>query len=77
MSRLHSATYVIPTHRPLWQRVVRRLRLAYLRWLLRSVVDEREGYERAGVPLGPLYLINSVNLESDLRARIAVYEVLS
>ncbi len=77
MIRLHSATYTIPTRRPLWMRLWVRLQLAYLRWCLRSLIDERDGYERAGVPLGPIYIINSEHQERDLRNRIGVLECLA
>ena len=64
------------TSRPLWRRVVMRLELAWCRWQLRSIVDEVNGYEDAGVKLGPVYLINCENQARDLRARISVLEFL-
>lgn len=76
MSRLYDACHVIPTHRPLWQRAVLRVHLAYLRWCLRAVIEEREGYVRAGLVLGPQYAANSARQEDELRSRIAVLEVL-
>ena len=77
MSRLHCARYSIPTRRPLWQRILTRIDLAWSRWRLQCLIDEREGYERAGVRLGPLYIINSEHMERDLRSRIGVLEILS
>ena len=55
--------------------VQRRLLLAYLRFCLRCVVDERETYQVAGVPLGPQYLRNSERQASVLRSRIAMLEI--
>lgn len=76
MSRLHCARYVIPTRQPLWRRIAIRIDLAWSRWRLQCLIDEREGYERAGVQMGPLYIINSENMEMDLRSRIGVLECL-
>lgn len=53
----------------------RRALLAYLRFCLRCVVDEREAYQLAGVPLGRQYLANSERQASVLRARIALLEI--
>lgn len=82
MSRLHSATYVIPTRRPLWMRLWVRLQLSVLRGQLECLVDERAGYQlAASMPetkfkLGPQYLENCATQERELNARIAVLEVL-
>jgi len=56
--------------RAVWRRIL----LAYLRFCLRCIEDERETYERAGVPLGPRYLENSERQASLLRSRIAMLE---
>ncbi len=89
MNRLHCARYTIPTRRSPLQRLVRAIELAYLRWCLRSVVDERDGYlkaeEQARAELGdafepivgPEYLANSKKQEDELNARIALLEVHS
>ncbi len=68
-----SAT-IIPTRRSMAWRAFRFARLAVLRWQERCVIDEREGYLDAGVPLGPQYLANSVAKEEELRVEIALLE---
>lgn len=54
--------------------MIRFLRLAYLRWCLRCVNDERTAYQAANFPLGPQYLRNSAAMARDLRSRIAALE---
>jgi hypothetical protein len=82
MSRLHCALYTIPLHRPWWQRVWIWLQLRNLRAKLECLQDERDGYvEAASMPgsefkLGEKYLANCAEQESELKARIAVLEVL-
>lgn len=75
MSRLHCARYVIPTHRPWWSTAWRALHLRYLRWCLRCVVDEREGYLAAGMALGEQYLANCEKQIKDFEGRISLLEV--
>lgn len=77
MSRLHCARYTIPLHRPWWATAWRALQLRWLRWLLRSVVDERDGYIAAGMALGEKYLANSFAQERRLKGRIALLEIHS
>lgn len=55
-------------------RVLRALHLAYLRWCLRCLNDERTAYLAANFPLGPQYLRNSAAMARDLRSRIAALE---
>ncbi len=69
-----AAARIIPTRRPFLFRVWRNLYARYLRWCERSVIDEREGYKQAGIPLGPDYERNSVRQEEILRVRIADLE---
>lgn len=76
MSRLYCARYVIPTRQPLWRRLWLRIDLAWCRWRLQCLIDERDGYERAGVKVGPIYLINCEHMERELRSRIGVLECL-
>lgn len=76
MTRLNCSSYTIPTRRSLWQRIALRLELAWCRWRLQCIVDEREGYERAGVQMGPLYIINCEHMERDLRSRIGLLECM-
>lgn len=77
MSRLHCARYVIPLHRPWWSTAWRAMQLSYLRWLLRCVVQEREGYLAAGMALGEKYLANSKEQERRLTGRISLLEIHS
>lgn len=83
MNRLRCARYVIPTRRPLWQRLIYWLHLRILRNQLECLQDERDGYlEAASMPgsefrLGEAYLANCAKQERELKARIAVLEVLS
>lgn len=82
MSRLHCATYVIPTRRPLWMRLWVRLQLRVLRGQLECLVDERAGYQQAAempgseFKLGEQYLANCAKQERELKSRIAVLEVM-
>lgn len=76
MSRLHCARYVIPTRRPLWHRITARIELAWCRYRLRCLVDEREAYASAGVRMGPVYLFNCEHMERELRSRIGLLECL-
>lgn len=82
MIRLHCARYTIPLHRPWWQRLLTWLELRSLRSKLECLQDERDGYlEVASMPgsefqLGEKYLANCAKQESELKARIAVLEVL-
>lgn len=83
MSRLHCARYVIPLHRPWWERAWRALQLWSLRSKLAVLQGERDGYlEIARMPgsqlkLGEQYLANCAEQEGDLKARIAVLEIAS
>lgn len=77
MSRLHSATYVIPTRRSFVHRLTRRIELAWCRWRLRCLMDEYQGYMDSGFPVGPLYIINCELQANELRQRIAVLEIHS
>lgn len=77
MSRLHRATYVIPTRRPLWQRVARRLMLAWMRHCRQCVIDELAAYVDSGMPIGPAYRANCHAQIDDYSARIALLEVNS
>ena len=77
MIRLHCARYTIPTRRPIWMRLWVRLQLAWCRWRIKCLQDERDNYEAAGFPLGPIYIINSEHQERDLRNRIGVLECLA
>ena len=65
---------VIRTHRPWLARVWRDAYAAYLRWCERCVVEERQGYEDAGINMGPEYIRNSYRQEELLRVRIADLE---
>lgn len=82
MIRLHCALYTIPLHRPWWQRLLTWLELRSLRSKLKCLQDERDGYlEVASMPgsefkLGEKYIANCAQQESELKARIAVLEVL-
>jgi hypothetical protein len=82
MIRLHCALYTIPTRRPLWMRLWTRYQLRRLRGQLECLQEERDGYlEVASMPgsefkLGPQYLANCAEQESQLKARIAMLEVL-
>lgn len=66
----------IPTRRTLLQRIAARIELAWCRYRLQCLIDEREGYERAGVPMGPLYIINTEHMERELRSRVGILECL-
>jgi len=52
----------------------RRIQIAYFRFCLQAIVEEREAYQAAGVQLGPAYLANSYQQAQDLRCRIAILE---
>lgn len=58
------------TARLMLRAILLRLDLAFCRWRLRCIEQEREGYENAGVMLGAQYLINTEAQASDLRSRI-------
>lgn len=77
MSRLHSATYVIPLHRPWWSAAWRTLQLRWLRHQRQCVIDEVEGYLDAEVKLGPDYVRNCSEQIADYDSRIALLEVAS
>lgn len=89
MSRLHCARYTIPLHRPWWSTAWRALQLRYLRWMLRSIVDERDGnlasQEQARRELGDKfkpfvgeqYLANCEKQIKDFEGRISLLEVMS
>lgn len=77
MSKLHRATHTIPTHRPWWSNAWREIQVRYLLWCARCIVEEREGYERAGLALGEAYMRNSHAQEHDLRARAAILQIRS
>lgn len=56
--------------------MIRRLRLALLRWQLASLESERAAYQKACPQrLGANYLANCADQERDLRGRIACLEV--
>ncbi len=74
MSRLHCARYTIPTHRPWWSIAWRALQREWLKHRLQCVVDERQGYLDAGVPMGPEYLANCEKQIADFRQRLAILE---
>lgn len=77
MSRLHSATYVIPTRRPWWSVIWRALLVRWLRHQKQCIVEEVEGYLDAGVKLGPDYIRNCTEQIADYDSRIALLEVAS
>lgn len=60
---------VIPTRPGLRRCLVRSIRLAWLRWNLECLRDEREHYSSLGWA-GPIYMRNSFQQELQLRARI-------
>lgn len=72
--RPYRAPRTIRTRRPWWSRIWRDAYASYLRWCERSVVDERQSYEEAGITMGPEYVRNSYRQEEILRVRIADLE---
>ena len=48
--------------------------LRWYRWHLRCILEERHGYQDAGVPLGAAYLRNAEFQARVLRGRIAFLE---
>lgn len=77
MSRLHSATYTIPLHRPWWSTLWRATQLAWLRHRRQCVIDERDGYVERGMRLGPQYLNNCADAIARYDAAIALLQVNS
>lgn len=71
---LQRRSSIIPTRRRWYSRLWRDLYAQYLRWCERSVVEERESYEDAGINMGPEYIRNSYRQEELLRVRIADLE---
>ncbi len=65
---------IIPTRRPLWQRLYRFLLCEYLKWCERSTIDERQAYQDAQVQTGEEYRRNSFRQERRLRKRIEQLE---
>lgn len=68
---------VITTRRTLLARLSARIELAWCRYRLRCLIDEREAYMQARVPMGPRYRENCDRQARDLRARIALLECLT
>lgn len=83
MSRLNCARYVIPLHRPWWERAWRAMKLWALRDALTTLQSERDGYlEVAAMPgsklkVGEQYLANCAEQEKQLRGRISLLEIHS
>lgn len=64
---------VIPTRPGLRYCLLRALRLAFYRWELSCLRDEREHYTSLGW-VGPVYMRNSLQKELQLVARIRLLE---
>lgn len=65
---------IIPTKRPVWQRIWRLLLCEYLKWCERSTIEERQAYQDAQVPMSEGYRRNSFRQERRLRKRIEQLE---
>jgi len=82
--KLHAAKWRMPppvvrTRQPMlarmWRALTRPLRRRFLAWRERCIVEERQGYAKAGVPMGPTYLKNCAEAERDLRSRQAMLDL--
>lgn len=83
MTRLHCAKYVIPLHRPWWERAWRWIHLAWLKSCLECVAFDLErntavaNMPGSNLKLGPSYLAKSNAQIKEFKARIALLEIHS